>query len=104
MLEINDVFGEKVKLSGDSWKDIVKKHPEVESLESAISLTLSHPEVVTKSIYNDKVSLYYRFLPNIFKGKLLVVVVKRLTQHEKYIATVYITDKRKAGEIIWPIR
>lgn len=102
MLEIKDVFGEQVKLIENAWKDIIKKHAEVKDLKSEIALTISHPEVIVKSVYDERVTLYYRYFPNIFKGKLLVVVVRRLRQYEKYIATVYITDRRKGGEIIWP--
>ena len=101
---IKDVFGEGIRLSEETWNDIVKKHPEVKSLKSEIALTISHPEVIIKSVYDARVTLYYRYFPTIFKGKLLVVAVKRLSQQEKYIATVYITDRRKGGEIIWPRR
>lgn len=104
MLEIKDVFNEQIRLSEDVWRDIIKKHPEVEDLESDIALTISHPEVVVKSVYDERVTLYYRYFPDILKGKLLVVVVKRLSQYEKYVVTVYVTDKRKGGEIIWPRR
>lgn len=86
------------------WRDIVKKHPEVQGLESGVALAISHPEVIVKSLYDERMSLYYRYFPNILKGKILVVVVKTISQQEKYVATVYITDKRKGGEIIWPIR
>ena len=104
MLEIKDIFNEQVRLIEGAWKDIVKKHPEVKDLKSEIALTISHPEVIIKSVYDTRVTLYYRYFPAIFKGKLLVVAVKRLSQQEKYIATVYITDRRKGGEIIWPRR
>lgn len=104
MLEIKDVFNEQVKLAEDVWRDIFKKHPEVRGLKLDIALTVSHLEVVVKSIYDERITLYYRYFPNIFSGKLLVVVVKRLSQDEKYVATVYITDKRKGGEVIWPKR
>lgn len=104
MLEMKDVFNEQVKLTEDVWTDIIKKHPEVKRLKPDIALTISHPEVIIKSIYDERMTLYYRYFPNIFSGKLLVVIVKRLSQNEKYIATVYITDKRKGGEVIWPRR
>ncbi|MFA4889917.1 MAG: hypothetical protein WC628_10170 [Candidatus Omnitrophota bacterium] len=104
MLEIKDVFSEQVKLIENAWKDIIKKHPEVKDLKSEIAMTISHPEVIVKSVYDERVTLCYRYFPDIFKGKLLVVVVKRLSQQEKYVATVYITDVRKGGEIIWPRR
>lgn len=102
MIDIKDVFDERVKLVKEVWVDIVKKHLEVEGLKAKIALTISHPEVITRSAYNERVSLYYRYFPNIFKGKLLVVVVKKLSGYEKYVATVYITNKRKGGEIVWP--
>lgn len=102
MFEIKDIFNEPVSLTRDVWTNVVRKHPEVDRLEREIKLTIFQPDKVVKSVYDERVNLYYKYFAKIFKGKLLVVVVKRLSYREKYVTTVYITDKRKGGEIIWP--
>ena len=30
-----------------------------------------------------------------------IEVVKRVSRAERYVATAYVTDKRKGGEILW---
>lgn len=102
MFEIKDVFNEPVSLTRDVWAAIVKKHPEVDGLDGEIKLTIFQPDKVVKSVYDERVNLYYKYFEKIFKGKLLVVVVKKLSRYEKYVTTAYITDKRKGGEVIWP--
>ena len=102
MLEIKDIFGEVLKLTDEVWDAVIIKHPEVKSLKSYIARTVSEAEVVARSVYNERVVLYYRYFPGILKGKFMVVVVKRVTHNEKYVATIYITDKRKGGELLWP--
>ena len=101
MLEIKDVLGETVRLTKEVWDVIVIKHPELRNLKSYIAVTLSNPEVITRSFYDERVVLYYRYFPAILRGKFLVVVVKKVSNAERYVATAYITDKRKGGEILW---
>jgi hypothetical protein len=101
IIQINDVLGKAVLLTGSVWQDIQIKHPEVKGLEERIKETISQPEVITKSLYDERVWLYYRFFKEVLKGKYLVVIVKSVSKEENYISTIYVTDKRRGGEVVW---
>ncbi len=79
------------------------KHPEVRRFFDRVAETLATPELVKKSVSDTRVDLYYRFYQDLFGGKYLVVVVKHL-EHvgHSFISTIYVTDKVKEGEMVWP--
>lgn len=95
-----DVFGEEVILTEEVKQVIFTKHPEVRRFFNRVEKVLAMPDTVQRSIIDVRVSLYYRFYPDIFNGKFIVVVVKRVDR--KFISTLYITDKIKIGGILWP--
>jgi hypothetical protein len=102
--KIRDVFGAEVILTEFAWQDIQFKHPEVRGLEEKVGRTIREPEVVVRSVYDERVVLCYSFFEEILGGKYLVVVVKTIAKGKKYVSTVYITDRRKGGEIVWKAR
>ena len=93
------VFGEEVNLSEEKWKHIVDGHPEVKRFAGKIKKVLTMPDLVKLSKRDPGVHLYYKFFNEIYGGKHLLVVVNG---HAKTISTVFITDKIKVGETIWP--
>ena len=99
MLKVRDLFLREINLSEKQWKHIVKVHPEVEVYFSEIPNILKDPQHVKRSKSDPKIWLYYRFFPNIFSGKFLLVIVKHADH--SFVVTYYITDKIKVGESIW---
>lgn len=95
-----DVFQSDVVLSNSVHDTILVKHPEVRDFMQHVGEALSEPDTVRRSIHDERVILYYRYYEEIFNGKYLVVVVKRIDRN--FISTIYITDQIKAGDIIWP--
>jgi len=59
---------------------------------------LSLPDVVKLSRRDPGVHLYYKHYDNIYGGKYLLAVVN---SRRKSIATIFVTDKIKAGETLW---
>jgi hypothetical protein len=49
VFEVEDGRGRKVCLFDAQWKHICKRHPEMMDAVEAIKLTISDPDVVTKS-------------------------------------------------------
>jgi hypothetical protein len=43
--------------------------------------------------------LYYKFYSSIFRGKFLLVAVKKSLR--AFVLTCYITDEIKKGELVW---
>ena len=83
-----DVLDEEVILTALVRAVILTKHPEVADFIERI-----------ESIRDERVVLYYRYEAEVFAGKWIVVVVKRIDRN--FISTIYVTDQIKSGEVIW---
>lgn len=97
-MDFVDILNRKITLTSERWKHIIGSHPELKDLVKDIGKTLLDPELITKSVYDDNVVLFYRYYEHIYGGKHMCVVV-RLDEYT--IATAYITDRIKSGVIIW---
>lgn len=93
------IFGEKVFLEDKDWAHIFHRHPEVKRYVSRIRDVLLHPNLVKISKKDPFVHLYYRFYSDIFSGKYLLIVTQSKIRR---IITIYVTDKIKVGEVLWP--
>lgn len=71
-------------------------------LESAIDRALAEPEVVTLSVADPDVRLYYRFERAPAVGDKYLCVVVKVRVDDAFVVTAYLTDKIKQGERIWP--
>lgn len=78
---------------------ILTKHPEIESFIKLLPDVLREPQEVRRSATDDRAVLYYYLVQNVLGGKWIVAVVKQIDRN--FISTVYVTDKIKAGEIVW---
>lgn len=57
------------------------------------------PDLVKISKKDRFVHLYYKFYSDIFNGKYLLIVTQSKIRR---IITIYVTDKIKVGEVLWP--
>ena len=96
---IRDFYHDEIELTNERWAYVVGKHPEVRSHHSKIALVLKEPDVVKSSKRDKNILLYYKFFPEILKGKYLLIVVAKGLRN--FIVTVYVTDKIKGGEVVW---
>ena len=72
-------FSKRIALTIRGYEHISERHPEVSGELEKIKETLVNPQVIRKSMYNDKVWLFYRLFNNTpFNGKYLMVGVKLL--------------------------
>lgn len=94
-----DRFGNRVLLYDDVREHALAKHPEFRPWLNRIERVLADPEEVRVSSSDPRVVLYYQLDPEVYGGKWLVVVVKRLEQH--FVSTFYITNQVKAGDVLW---
>jgi len=101
MRTLNDCFGNTVRLTDERLGHILQ-HPEMHGFESAIENALNGPDQVRQSRSDASVSLFYGFHEQTSVGaKWLCVVVKNL-EADAFVVTAYLTDKPKAGELLWP--
>ncbi len=79
----------------------IMDHPEMLAMKHGILETLQKPELVLRSLTDEKASLYYRYYEGTrVGGKHLCVVVKDIS-NDSFLLTAYLTDKIKRGEMIW---
>lgn len=99
---IRDCFGHAVRLTDERMAHILE-HPEMKDMGAEIERVLVAPQTVRRSRSDDAVRLFYEFYSQtIVGGKWLCVVVKVL-EADAFVITAYLTDKPKAGDILWPI-
>jgi hypothetical protein len=94
-----DVFGEEVVLADTVRATILQKHPEATDFIDKLGEVLAQPDEVRQSVRDERVVLYYQFSHNVFNGKWVVVVVKRIDRN--FVSTLYATDKIKSGGLLW---
>jgi len=101
MKTLQDYFGCDVRLTDERLIHILQ-HPEMLGFEVAIAAVLESPQEVLLSRSDPSVRLFYRHYDQTPVGaKWLCVVVKYLAA-DAFVVTAYLTDKPKAGEILWP--
>ena len=100
LLQIKNPFGRDTILTQDTWDEILFKHPEMIGHLDEVQETICCPEFIKESISDARVLLYYRFYPNILKGKHLTVVVKSVDFD--FVSTAYFARRiAKGGSIVW---
>jgi len=97
-MDFIDKFNRRIELTQERWKHIEDIHPELKGVLKEMGETLEDPELIKTSVYDENVVLFYKHFKHIYNGKYVCVVVRL---KEKLIATAYITDRIKEGEIVW---
>jgi hypothetical protein len=101
MIIMRDCFGFDVRLTVERQAHILQ-HSEMAGMEEAIAETLEAPKEVRLSCSDMSIRLFYQYYENTTVGtKWLCVVVKYLAA-DAFVVTAYLTDKLKAGDILWP--
>jgi hypothetical protein len=101
MKRIRDCFDNEVRLTDEQLAHILE-HAEMAGMETEIEQVLQAPTEVRISRSDDTVRLFYEYYARtIVGGKWLCVVVK-YPPNDAFVITAYLTDKIKAGEIVWP--
>ena len=103
MKRITDCFGNAVRLTAERLAHILE-HPEMAGMTAEIVRVVGHPLRVCRSRGDVAVRLFYEFYAQTpVGGKWLCVVVK-YPKNDAFVVTAYLTDKPKAGEILWPTK
>lgn len=92
-------IGRIVELTQERKEHILEFHPDVESYLMKIPSTLESPDKIRRSRHNPEVLLFYKYFPEIRRGKYFVAVAK--VNERSFILTCYLTDKIMTGETIY---
>jgi len=101
VFEVVSKFAKKIALTMRGYKHVSERHPEVSGESEKMKETLVLPQVVRKSMYDDKVWLFYRLFSKTPVSRKYLMVGVRLFNDEGIVITSYFTDKIKMGEEIW---
>ena len=95
-----DLFKRKITLT-EERKNHILNRPELLNQESKIKETLNNPELLKKSVSDERVVIYYKHYPTTpVTSKYLAVVVK-ISYKENFIISAYFTDRIKKGDVTW---
>ena len=93
-----DLFKRKISLT-EERKGHILNRLEMLNQEAKIEETLVKPELIKRSVSDEKVVIYYRHYPKTpVTSKYLAVVVNN---SKSFIISAYFTDRIKKGELIW---
>ena len=95
-----DIFKRKITLS-EERKNHILNRLEMLNQESKIKETLSAPELLKRSVSDEKVVIYYRHYPKTPVTEKYLAVVVKINNKENFIISAYFTDRIKKGELIW---
>lgn len=94
-------FGKKIVLTKSQYEHVRKRHSEVTGEIVRMKKTLVSPQIVRRSMYHEKVLLFYRFFKGTPVSEKYLMVAARIVNNEGLVVTSYFTDKIKMGEEIW---
>ena len=98
---LRDYDGRQIRLTGERIRHIEVEHRSVLEIPDGIAITLESPEVVRRSVRSRDVRLYYRWYTGTRYGDKYVCVVVVMLDDDAWIATAYLADRIKRGELIW---
>jgi len=98
---LRDYQGTPIRLTNERLNHILE-HPEMAGLEGAIGETLLRPEKVLGSLTDPDAHLYYRLYTATLVGEKYLCIVVKFSHKDAFVVTAYLTDKIKAGALLWP--
>jgi len=101
IFEVVAKFGKKIRLTKGKYDHVCKRHPEVTGEISKMRKTLASPQTVRKSLYDEKVWLFYRFFKSTPVTEKYLMVAARILNDEGFVVTSYFAGKVMMGEEIW---
>jgi len=95
--EIKTPLDVRVRVTKRYWNYIVNiKHKVMERKEEIVKNTLSQPDEIRRSRFDEDVFLYYRK-----EDDRIYCAVAKHEGKKGFLITTYMTDKVKEGEVIW---
>ncbi|MGD0204362.1 MAG: hypothetical protein ABSC20_10710 [Candidatus Bathyarchaeia archaeon] len=101
VFEVVSKLSKKIALTTKGYEHISERHPEVSGEFEKMKETLVNPRIIRKSMYDDKVWLFYRLFSKTPVSRKYLMVSVRLFNNKGIVITSYFTDKIKMGDEIW---
>ena len=101
IFEVFAKFGKRIRLTEGEYDHVCRRHPEVSGEINKMKETLAMPQMIRRSLYDEKVWLFYRFFEETPVTEKYLMVAAKILNDEGLVASSYFTDKIKIGEEIW---
>ena len=101
VFEVVSKFGRRIRLTEEKCNHVRARHPEVFGEIDRMKETLISPQIVRRSMYDEKVWLFYRFFKQTPVTEKYLMVAVTILDNEGSVVTSYFTDRVKMGEEIW---
>lgn len=99
MLIVRSRGGVPVRLTGERWRHIVQRHPEMESQRDRVLETLTEPDMIQKGDFGELLAI--RFYPETpLTSKFLVVPYREVSSDDGFILTAYLTSRPSSRRVI----
>jgi len=73
-------------------------------MESEIEAAVGNPTFVRLSRSDSAICLFYNFCAETLVGGKWLCVVVKYAEADAFVVTAYLTNKPKAGEVLWPTK
>jgi hypothetical protein len=89
-------LGKSIEFTDERRRHILHYHPDLAPFLDRLGEVLISPNEIRKTFEDPQVLLFYKFYPDILRGKYIVVAVK--VNDRSFILTAYLTRRMKTGE------
>lgn len=104
VFEIVSKLNKKIRLTENQFYEIKLKHPEIVNQENKFKETLTSPDAIRKTQYENNAWLFYKFFKTTPVTQKYLMVAIKLLNDEGFVVTAYFTDRIKIGEEIWMVK
>ena len=85
----NDVH---IRLTEERWGHIVRRHPEMESLQERALETVSQPEMIQEGDFGELLAVRF-YAETSLTSKFLVVAYREIRSNDGFIVTAYLATR-----------
>lgn len=101
MIIIKSIKNIPIKLSGERWSHITKRHPEMIKQKGKVLKTIEKPDLIQEGDFDELLAIKF-FKATPLTSKHLVVVYKEISKTDGFIITAYFTNQPShRRKIIW---
>ncbi len=92
MLITHSVDGVPIRLTGERWDHICRRHPELNNQKERVLETIGDPMEVLKGDFGEKLAVrFYRRTP--LTAKYLIVAYRELSEQDGFVVTAYLARR-----------
>lgn len=101
IFEVVSKFSKRLILTRGKYEHVCERHSEVFGEVDKLRETLASPQIVRRSVYDERVWLFCRYFEETPVTEKYLMVAVRIINDEGLVVTSYFTDKVKMGEEVW---